>query len=167
VIFLVYDLTNPESFENIATWLERAQNNPVVKMALPVLVGTKFDISSRTKITPDKISELCQKLQISLAFEISSVTGYNIFHAVAHPCLHVIRQIHEKNPDTFTWHFADEEITFFNAISHFFDSQNSFYIFLILRFPQLRTLFSTMPADLRGVLFKVYLTVVLAEKFDT
>jgi GTPase SAR1 family protein len=45
-VFLIYDITNRESFQNIQTWMEECVNS-CPKSSLLILIGNKKDLDSK------------------------------------------------------------------------------------------------------------------------
>lgn len=74
--FLVYDITNRESFFNIQTWMEDCkQQSP--KSITMVLIGNKTDLQDKRKVLYDEGEEFAKKNGI-LFFETSAKKNYNI-----------------------------------------------------------------------------------------
>lgn len=57
-VVLVFDLTNPASFERLTTWISQI-NHYTGKITPKILVGNKCDLKSEIKVTKDQIQELC------------------------------------------------------------------------------------------------------------
>ncbi|MHA2295312.1 MAG: Rab family GTPase [Candidatus Hodarchaeales archaeon] len=77
-IFLVFDITDPKSFGELAEWLE------VMKTYVPedipsILISAKNDLESR--ITDEIIKVFQERNKIAVYFETSSKTGENVNEA--------------------------------------------------------------------------------------
>ncbi|KAJ5077383.1 ras family-domain-containing protein [Anaeramoeba ignava] len=76
-IFLVYDITNKESFENINNyWLKEIKEytNENVEM---ILIGNKCDLEEKREISKEKGKELADELNIPF-YEVSAKNNINI-----------------------------------------------------------------------------------------
>ena len=60
-IILIYDITNPKTFQNITDWVsqvrEEASNNVVI-----YLIGNKIDLSNERNVSTEEGKELAEKL---------------------------------------------------------------------------------------------------------
>jgi small GTP-binding protein len=74
--FVVYDITNRNSFQNVKSWIEdcRKQSPKTVFM---VLIGNKVDLEDNRQVTYDEGSVFAEKNGM-LFFETSAKTGKNI-----------------------------------------------------------------------------------------
>lgn len=77
-IFIVYDVTNRKSFENIEQWLKNIDkysysDSNIVK----ILIGNKIDINNKRVVTTTEGQELADLHQM-IFFETSAKTGENI-----------------------------------------------------------------------------------------
>jgi len=89
---VVFDLTNPDSFENISKWMEDIYTNVNGQKIPIILVGNKSDLryDSPTKVTDQEAHLYANQLSEWLGYEIlyintSAKTGDNveiIFHAL-------------------------------------------------------------------------------------
>jgi small GTP-binding protein len=73
---VVYDITNRDSFNNIANWVEACKNQSP-KTIFMVLVGNKSDLSDKRVISIDEGRELAEKYNM-IFFETSAKTGDNV-----------------------------------------------------------------------------------------
>ena len=74
--FVVYDVTNRTSFDNIKVWVEDCKKlSP--KTVLIILVGNKIDLEKNREVSYDEGSIFAQKNGL-LFFECSAKTGKNI-----------------------------------------------------------------------------------------
>ena len=73
---VVYDITNRDSFNNIANWVEDCKNQSP-KTIFMVLVGNKSDLSDKRVISIDEGRELAEKYNM-IFFETSAKTGDNV-----------------------------------------------------------------------------------------
>lgn len=75
-IILIYDVTNPESFENIKCWMDQIKNNSGDNV-IKILVGNKIDMKEKRKI-PYAVGEQFAKENNIKFFETSSKEYINI-----------------------------------------------------------------------------------------
>ena len=75
--FLVYDITNIESFNKLEFWIKEMKENAKQNMVL-ILVGNKNDKENERKISKEEGINFMKKNGISLFFETSAKTGENI-----------------------------------------------------------------------------------------
>ena len=73
---IVYDISNRESFNNIASWIEDCKNQSP-KTIFMVLVGNKCDLDDKREVTKEEGQELAEKYGM-LFFETSAKTGENV-----------------------------------------------------------------------------------------
>ena len=74
--FIVYDITNKNSFNNITSWVENCKNNASEKMLI-ILIGNKSDLNDKRQVNTEEGQDLADKLGISF-FETSCNTGENV-----------------------------------------------------------------------------------------
>nr|MDO8111965.1 Rab family GTPase [Candidatus Sigynarchaeota archaeon] len=78
-IILVFDLTRPETFENIEKWYLDIKKT--VKSEVPgVIFGNKADLVKEGKITSERIEEIAQRLGLGY-IETSALDGKNVNEA--------------------------------------------------------------------------------------
>ncbi|TFG08488.1 MAG: GTP-binding protein, partial [Promethearchaeota archaeon] len=84
-VILVFDLTEPKSFENITKWLEDIKNSFKHQEELVIyLVGNKSDLKADRKIAKEEAEKLAEDLNI-IYLETSALKGENImflFHKI-------------------------------------------------------------------------------------
>ena len=75
-IILIYDITNPKTFQNITDWVsqvrEEASNNVVI-----YLIGNKIDLLNERNVSIEEGKELAEKLGLPFN-EASALDGTNI-----------------------------------------------------------------------------------------
>ena len=76
---LVYDITNPKSFENLDRWLSDLKSNGEDKISV-VLIGNKSDLESERKITLEQGKEKAAFFKLAF-METSALNGNNIENA--------------------------------------------------------------------------------------
>lgn len=69
-------MTNRESFENLAKWLEETRTYSNEKITI-VLVGNKTDLAGKRVVTYEEGVEFAQKNEL-IFLETSAKTAYNI-----------------------------------------------------------------------------------------
>ena len=74
--FIVYDITNRDSFLNIKSWLDDIQKQ-CPKTVLLILVGNKIDLNDERQVSYDEGANFAQENNI-LFFETSAKSGENI-----------------------------------------------------------------------------------------
>ena len=73
---LVYDITNPKTFENVEKWLEQAKKEAGKDVSV-ILVGNKCDLEDARKITKEQGEEKAKTLNVPF-FETSALSRGNI-----------------------------------------------------------------------------------------
>lgn len=77
-VFLVFDLTRPESFNNITKWFsdvgEQLKNREEL---IGYIIGNKKDLEEERKVTIDKANELASQLELGF-IETSALLGENV-----------------------------------------------------------------------------------------
>ena len=94
-VVLVYDITDPKSFENVENWTKQI-NQFATDVCDKVLVGNKCDLESGRKVSTDQGKEMASTHGIEF-FEASAKTNLNIdkcFETLAHQVLK--RKVFEK-----------------------------------------------------------------------
>ena len=79
-IFLIFDLTNEESFENISTWYQDVQNQLDDRTLFGYIIGNKKDLSKRMNVDSNQALNLATKLRLGY-IETSARTGENVDEA--------------------------------------------------------------------------------------
>ena len=74
--FIVYDITNESSFENVDKWFEQVQKDASKDVSI-ILVGNKCDLENQRKISREKGEEKAKNLNSSF-FETSALSNINI-----------------------------------------------------------------------------------------
>ncbi|MFW9828717.1 MAG: Rab family GTPase [Candidatus Thorarchaeota archaeon] len=81
-VFLVCDLTRPESFNNLPKWysdvIEQLKDRS--EELIGFIIGNKKDLTEERKIEIDKISQLATELELGF-IETSALLGENVDHA--------------------------------------------------------------------------------------
>ena len=75
-VFLVYEITNRKSFENISNWIKECKSN-ASENVLIVLIGNKCDLNEKRQVTTEEGENLAKKYEISF-YETSAKTGDNV-----------------------------------------------------------------------------------------
>jgi Ras-related protein Rab-1A len=80
-VILIFDLTNPTSFQNIRDWNSDIKNHLADFKAIPrYLLGNKNDLKEIRKIVKEDAIELAEELDLNY-LETSALTGKNIEYA--------------------------------------------------------------------------------------
>ncbi len=81
-VFLLFDLTNPESFENIPKWFKDVsdQLSDRKEDLIGFIIGNKNDLIEQRKITEEMASSISNKLSLGF-IETSALLGENVDYA--------------------------------------------------------------------------------------
>ena len=90
---LVYDITNPKSFENLDKWLSDLKTNGDDNISI-VLLGNKSDLEEERKITIEQGKEKAQFYKLAF-METSALNGNNIDKAFNELITDVYKHHHE------------------------------------------------------------------------
>ena len=90
---LVYDITNPKTFENVDKWLSDLKTNAEEKISV-VLVGNKTDLESDRKISLEQGKEKAELFKLAF-IETSALNGNNIEKAFNELISDVYKNHHE------------------------------------------------------------------------
>ena len=74
IIYLVFDVTNKESFNNLSKWIKFIKS---ITKCLIVILGNKIDLDNNRVISFEEAYKFCSDEEL-LFFEISAKTSYNI-----------------------------------------------------------------------------------------
>ena len=74
--FIVYDITNQSSFDNVEKWYEHVQKEAGKDISI-ILVGNKSDLENERKVSKEKGEDLAKNLNCPF-FETSAFSGINI-----------------------------------------------------------------------------------------
>ena len=77
IIFLIYDITKRDSFENINKWLQFVES---IRKCIYILIGNKYDLTDQRQITYEEALNYSNNKNL-LFFECSAKSGYNINYA--------------------------------------------------------------------------------------
>ena len=99
---LVYDLTDEKSFESIKKWIEEVKNYTNKNIIL-ILVGNKYDLNDKRKITKEQGDALALEYGME-HIESSAKNGYNIDEIFRVACQkiyeNIIQNIYNLDDDT-------------------------------------------------------------------
>ena len=90
---LVYDITNPKSFENLDKWLSDLKTNGEEKISI-ILLGNKSDLEEERKITTEQGKEKAEFYKLAF-METSALNGNNIEKAFNELIADVYKHHHE------------------------------------------------------------------------
>ena len=90
---LVYDITNPKSFENLDKWLSDLKSNAEEKLSI-ILIGNKSDLEEERKITIEQGKEKAEFYKLAF-METSALNGNNIEKAFNELITDVYKNHHE------------------------------------------------------------------------
>ena len=95
--FIVYDITEKETFEHIEYWIKECKK-VAPETILFVLIGNKSDLNNKREITYDVGSEYANKNKM-LFYETSAKSGYNIEKIFRESAEHINNNIKEGKYD--------------------------------------------------------------------
>jgi len=73
--FVVYDISNKASFNNVSTWIEKCSKES--SKTIFVLVGNKSDLADKRQVSIEEGQELAEKYGMKF-YETSAKTGENV-----------------------------------------------------------------------------------------
>ena len=78
-VILIFDLTNPKSYESISNWYKDVIKNiiPIEDEIIGFIIGNKEDLVNKRKINPEEPVILAKQLNLKY-IEISALTGKNV-----------------------------------------------------------------------------------------
>ena len=97
-IFLVFDLTDLNSFNNIENWLNEI-NNSIDNSKILILVGNKSDDIENRKVEKEEIEKISLKFNVKY-LEVSAKNGNNIdllFETMSWDCYKNIQENYDNN----------------------------------------------------------------------
>ncbi|MFW9989034.1 MAG: GTP-binding protein [Candidatus Odinarchaeota archaeon] len=102
--FIVFDLTNRESFENIKNWYEELENFIGGKEIPIIIIGNKTDLKDQRKIEYQEgvtlVNTLSQKPNIKISYiETSALSGENVEDAFTLIAYHYITKSKEDEEE--------------------------------------------------------------------
>ena len=99
LIFLIYDISSKESFNNLTQWIEFINSYEKTKI---VLCGNKIDLENERKVNREQGEEYSNQNNFSLFMESSAKTGFNaqkIFVEAARILYNNYLKYKDKNAD--------------------------------------------------------------------
>ena len=74
-IIYVYDVTNKESFDNLKTWINTAEES--ITDFKKIIIGNKIDIEDKKKVSTEMLEKFCEKQNLK-GLETSAKDGTNV-----------------------------------------------------------------------------------------
>ncbi|CAD8095134.1 unnamed protein product [Paramecium sonneborni] len=96
-VFLVFDITNQVSFQDILNWYNDIKDQ-VSQYAQIVLVGNKFDLDSDRQISTEQAKAFADQYKMQY-IEISAKTAYNIEQLFEQTTMEILNKIEMKQID--------------------------------------------------------------------
>lgn len=128
-IIILYDITKPESFRHVPTWLTDVKNTARSECSVCV-VGNKSDLTDQRVIKYNDGAKYCQENNL-LHFECSAYTGENVDEIFITLSRHIINKIENGiiEPSSVVSSYAKEmkRVTTLSNNSHDNDSKCSGY----------------------------------------
>ena len=75
--FIVFDITNISTFENVYNWVDSMKNERKNSLSM-ILIGNKIDLEHKREVKIEQVKEACNKLGLSRYIECSFLTGKNV-----------------------------------------------------------------------------------------
>ena len=96
-IMVMFDVTNPVSFDNIRNWTESIKThlNSEINNIPVIIIGNKIDIIER-EIKTDEAKKYCEELGFNY-FETSAKTGENVNETIKYLVKEVLKKKIKKN----------------------------------------------------------------------
>ena len=76
-VFLTYDITRDETFDNLRSWLKEIKQHAAEDVRV-YLIGNKSELEDQREITFDRAVEFAKSQGIHKCFETSARTGQNV-----------------------------------------------------------------------------------------
>ena len=92
--FVVYDITNKNSFESIEKWINDLKGAADKDLTI-IVVGNKCDLEEKRQVTKEKGEEKANKLEVAF-METSAFSGENLDKAFELMIKEVYRKCHEE-----------------------------------------------------------------------
>ena len=105
--FIVYDITNETSFDNIEKWYEQIQSETSKEIPI-VLVGNKCDLENERKVPTEKAKDKAKNLKCAF-FETSALNGINIDKIFEELVNTIYEKTASKNEDDINIEFIKED----------------------------------------------------------
>ncbi|CAD8184873.1 unnamed protein product [Paramecium pentaurelia] len=96
-IFIIYDITNRESFNDIWKWLEQADKYAKPDV-LKMLVGNKSDLNGQREVTVEEGQKFANSKGMFF-IETSAKEGFNVEQAIKNFLLEVLSQYESKKKE--------------------------------------------------------------------
>jgi small GTP-binding protein len=93
-IMVVYDITDPDSFNNLNSWLIEIEKN-ANKNVYKILIGNKCDLEDKRKISYEQGKEFADTYGMKF-LEASAKTNLNVHEAFVTMTKEIISQLIEK-----------------------------------------------------------------------
>jgi len=94
---VIYDLTDPGSFNNVQKWLQEIERYACENVC-KVLVGNKSDLKSERKVDSSEINEFAEALELK-SFETSAKEDHNITEVFFWLTMEVLEKMIEEPID--------------------------------------------------------------------
>jgi small GTP-binding protein len=77
LLLVVFSIVDRSSFDSVGTWISYVRENCACTPRI-CIVGNKCDLASQSVVSSDDITNMLVKNNVSLYYQISALTGYNI-----------------------------------------------------------------------------------------
>ena len=83
LVFIVYDITNKKSFNNLQSWIDFVNN---IENSNMVIIGNKIDLENKREVSKEEAQKFCEEKNYDF-YEVSAKEGQNLtdmlFNSVA------------------------------------------------------------------------------------
>ncbi|CAG9327896.1 unnamed protein product [Blepharisma stoltei] len=108
-IMLMYDITNPTSFQNITRWHEEAQG--YLQSSVPkLLIGNKSDLSHQRQVKQDEAQQLAERLGMDY-IETSAKSSQNVKQAFENMSKKILSTVSATRPTSTSYAPTSTRVT--------------------------------------------------------
>ena len=97
-IFIVFDLTNKQSYDDVQSWLDEIKNGDVDQDCVRMLIGNKLDADNK-EVDVNEVNKFCEENDIKF-LTVSAKNGINIdtmFEIMGNACAKIIQEKEKEN----------------------------------------------------------------------
>mmetsp|Transcript_17334 Transcript_17334/g.17279 ORF Transcript_17334/g.17279 Transcript_17334/m.17279 type:complete len:121 (+) Transcript_17334:249-611(+) len=106
---LMYDITNPTTFQNITRWHEEAQG--YLQSSVPkLLIGNKVDLSNNRQVKQDEAQQLAERLGMDY-IETSAKNSQNVKQAFENMSKKILSTVSATRPTSTSYAPTSTRVT--------------------------------------------------------